>query len=256
MESKKLHQQNALITGGSNGIGRAIATAFAKEGANVFLTYNNSSANEIDKLLKELRTFGIKADAAQVNFSNTNALEKVTQKAYEFAVPFTILVNNVGILTRTSFMEITEAQLDNVMTVNLKIPFMLSQSFAKKLIENNQPGSIINISSLSAHLTRSQVAHYQSSKAALNMLSKSMAYELAPHQIRVNTLSPGITETHANKDQRVSNYNVWNQRTLGIPLGRAGLPADFQGLAILLASSESSWITGAEFIVDGGMSIV
>lgn len=256
MGNKKLRQQNALITGGSHGIGRAIATAFAEEGANVFLTYNNTPVNEINELLKDLRTFGIQADAVQVNLSNTNALDTITQKAYEFAGPFTILVNNVGILTRTSFMDITEAQWDQVMTVNLKVPFMLSQVFAKKLIENSQPGSIINISSLSAHLARSQVAHYQSSKAALNMLSKSMAYELAPHQIRVNTLSPGLTETNANKDQRVSNSTVWNQRTQGIPLGRAGLPADYQGLAVLLASAESSWITGAEFIVDGGMSIV
>ena len=167
-----------------------------------------------------------------------------------------ILVNNVGVTTRTAFTETTSEQFDFVFSNNLKFPFFLSQRVVKHQLDRKIEGSIINISSVSAYKAISKMAHYQCSKAGLSMLTKSLAYELAPHRIRVNTISPGLTATQGNRNQWEGDPELWRHRGKDIPLGRAGVAADHAGAAVFLASDESSWMTGGDIVIDGGESSI
>lgn len=252
---KKLKSKNAFITGGSNGIGRAISKAYAKNGCNVVFTYR-SDKHAADALVNEIKSFGGQAYGIKVDLSDKDVLEHLVRDAISYAGKIDILVNNVGFLTRTNCFNTTPEQFDHVIYLNLKVPFFLMQLIATHMINLNIVGSIINISSLSAKKTISRIPHYQCAKAGLNMLTKSFATELASYQIRVNTISPGLTKTKANQDQWNYNLKVWEERSKSIPLQRAGIPEDFQAVAVLLASDESQWITGTNITVDGGMSLL
>ena len=253
--TEKLKLKKALITGGSNGIGRAIAKAFAKEGCCVVFTYlsDNQSA---DSLIHEITSLGGQAYGLKVDLNDKDRLENLVKTAISYTGQIDVLVNNVGFLTRTNGLETTPEQFDQVIHLNLKVPFFLTQLLARHMIDSGIQGSIINISSLSAEKTISRVPHYQCAKAGLNMLTKSFATELASYQIRVNTISPGLTRTKANKDQWNNNLTVWEERSRFIPLKRAGTPEDFQATAVLLASDESKWMTGINITIDGGMSLL
>ena len=253
-QEQVLRNKRVLVTGGSNGIGRAVALAFAKDGADVALTYRSDKA-EADRVGRSITAMGRRAVIIQSDLSDIGAVEKIFSESIDGLGSLDVLVNNVGTLTRSSFLEITPDAFDLVFDVNVRAPFFLAQKFAANLIREGATGSIVNVSSLSAHVTRSGVSHYQSSKAALNMMSKSLASELAPYGIRVNTVSPGLTKTNANREQWETLSDVWTERTKHIPLGRAGIPEDIAGAIVFLASPHASYITGAEIVVDGGLGI-
>ena len=255
VSNKRLKSKNVLITGGNSGIGQAIALSYAKEGANVIITYNTDQSTA-DATLTKMARYGVRAKAIQINLSKTDCYDSLLEESLNFFKQIDVLVNNVGVLTRTSFVDIAPEQFDYVLTTNLRAPFFLTQKIAKHMIKENIKGSIINVSSLSSESAVSRVAHYQCSKAALAMLTKSAAYELAPHQIRVNTLSPGLTATKGNRNQWELNPEVWKERSQHIPLERTGTPEDHAAAAIFLASDESSWVTGINIIIDGGQSTI
>ncbi|MGI4812322.1 MAG: SDR family NAD(P)-dependent oxidoreductase, partial [Janthinobacterium lividum] len=165
-----------------------------------------------------------------------------------------ILVNNAATFSRDVLIDTKHDTLNHVMNVNFIAPFMLVSAFAKNLIEQARPGSIVNVSSLSASVSRGEMAAYQCSKAALEMLSKSAAYELAGRHIRSNVIAPGLIETPANLNQRASQAEVWERRLSTIPLGRAGTPSDLTAAAVYLGSDEATWVTGCKIVVDGGAS--
>lgn len=252
---KRLLHKNAVITGASNGIGRAIALAFAKEGANVVGTYKNDSS-AADSLIEEVKDLGIKMKFEQLNLSKFEDQGSFFERCLHYLENIDILVNNVGVITRTKFIDINFDEFDEIISVNLKAPFFLLQKFSNHMIFKGIKGSIINISSLSAQKATSRVAHYQCSKAALSMLGKSAGYELAEFGIRVNTIVPGLTATKGNQDQWLNNVDIWDERSKDIPLNRSGTPLDHIGAAIFLASDESSWITGSEIIIDGGHHLI
>jgi NAD(P)-dependent dehydrogenase (short-subunit alcohol dehydrogenase family) len=247
--------KTALVTGGSNGIGAAIARAYAGAGAHVVFSFRKASENA-DQIAAALAALGIEARAIQADFALPGAADRLWQEALALTGQIDVLVNNAGTITRSEFLAITPDELERVMAVNFYAPWHLSRQLADHLIARKAPGSIINISSVSAHRAVSRMPHYQCSKAALNMLTKSIAYELAPHGIRANAISVGLTRTNTNRDQWEGQPDLWRARSQGIPLGRTGVPQDFAGLAVLLASDESSWITGADIVVDGGFSAV
>lgn len=142
------------------------------------------------------------------------------------------------------------------MAVNLRFPFFATQAYAARMRGAGIGGSIINISSISATKAISAMAHYQCSKAGLVLLTRSTAYELAPFNIRVNTISPGLTATKANANQWRDKPDLWRERGKDIPLGRPGRPEDLAGAAVFLASDESAWMTGGELVVDGGEAVI
>lgn len=248
----KLKNKNVLITGGSRGIGKAIALGFAKEGANVAFNYK-SDKEKASETQSEIESLSVASFGIQADIATTEGRHHLFQQALAcMDGKIHILVNNAGILTRTKFLDITEEQLTNVINVNLIAPFLLSQLVAKHMCEQTINGSIINISSISA-FKAANLSHYECSKAGLTMLTKSMALELAPDNIRVNCILPGLTATDINRHQWQDNPEFWEQRADPIPLGRPGTPNDYVGAATFLASDDSSWMTGADLIIDGGV---
>lgn len=250
-----LHGKTALVTGGSNGIGAAIAHAYAAAGASVVFSYRRAS-DSAAQVAAGMAALGGKVLALQADLAQPGTTDRLWQEALELTGQIDVLVNNAGTITRSGFLTVTQQELDRIMAVNFYAPWSLSRKLADHLIARKAPGSVLNISSVSAHRAISRMPHYQCSKAALNMLTKSIAYELAPHRIRANSISAGLTQTNANRDQWEGQPSLWHERSSDIPLGRPGLPTDYAGLAVFLASDEASWITGADIMVDGGSTVI
>ncbi|TDD79320.1 SDR family NAD(P)-dependent oxidoreductase [Actinomadura rubrisoli] len=251
----RLTGQRAIVTGGANGIGRAIATAFAREGCDVFFTALRDEA-AARSTLAELRGHGVRADYMLLDGADPDGVPRLMDAAAGALGLADILVNNAATTTRTAYLDLTPEDYERVMAVNLRFPFFATQAFAARLRADGATGSVINISSISAFKAVSAMAHYQCSKAGLSMLTRSAAYELAPFGIRVNTISPGLTATNANASQWRQDPDLWRERSKDIPLGRPGRPEDFAGAAVFLASAESEWMTGGDLVVDGGDAVV
>jgi NAD(P)-dependent dehydrogenase (short-subunit alcohol dehydrogenase family) len=247
----RLQGKNILVTGGSSGIGLSLAEACMREGANVAFTYRSDDAIHRRTVVDMLgRHPGAKAIKA--NFTDPTVVEEVFEEALLAFGGLDVLINNAAAFSRAKLVDTDRNTINEVFNVNVVAPFLLISSFARQLIAVSRGGSIINISSLSATAARSEMAAYQSSKAALEMLSTSASYELAKYQIRSNIIAPGLTETESNEPQRLNQPEVWARRASSIPMGRPGKPADFMGAAVYLASDESKWVTGAKITIDGG----
>lgn len=250
----RLKDSTVFLTGGSSGIGLAITKGFLEEGANVAFTYRGSDSLKRPNVKGLLSQFPNAYPIAADFLTTINIQDLIDNVTDHFGIPVNVLVNNAAAFSRKTFIDTTKEILKEILDVNLVTPFMLISEFSKKLITCKKSGSIINISSLSASMARSKMAAYQCSKAGLEMLSTSVAYELAPYNIRSNIIAPGLTETPANQEQREHQSEVWSQRSESIPLRRTGQPEDYIGAAVYLASEESCWVTGAKIIIDGGMS--
>ncbi len=250
----RLKGKNCLITGGSRGIGRAIAMGFAKEGAHVVFSYRRDKAQALD-VVSAIEQLSLNTKAVQCDVSNKNSLIKLFSEAQEILGNIHVVVNNAGVITRAPFLDVSEDDIDSMITVNYKAPFLLTQVAGKHMQHHQEPASIINISSISAYRAESNIAHYECSKAACSMLTKSAALALAPYQIRVNSISPGLTETDMSSPTGDSYVELLEKRIEPIPLNRVGKPQDHVGAAVFLASDESSWVTGADIVVDGGEMI-
>ena len=250
-----LANKNVLITGGSSGIGQAIAIAFARAGANVVFTYNQNKAGAT-RTIDSIENNCNKKCSIKANLSNVSSIHELIDETEAFLGSIDILVNNVGVVRRSpSFLETPLDYLDDVMNVNLKVPFALIQIVAQRMKKTGNKGNIINISSLSAEVVSPGLAHYECSKAALNALTRAAASELAAFNIRVNAIAPGLVATNMNKDQWEKNTEAWTVRSSKIPLGRAGLPQDIANMALFLASDQAEWITGTIIAADGGLTV-
>jgi glucose 1-dehydrogenase len=251
----RLAGKKAIITGASNGIGLAIAKAFVREGADLLVTGNTNMAGAY-ALAEQAKEQGRHVAYIQLACQETSAVEKLFSAADSLLGPADILVNNAACATRSSFLEISEQEYKLTLEVNTAFPFFSTQRFARANVARGAPGNVINVASISAFKAISRMSAYQCSKAALAMLTKSSALELAQYGIRVNTLSPGLTATNANANQWRDNPLLWQERSKDLPLGRTGVPEDLSGAALFLASDESSWMTGGNIVVDGGDSVI
>jgi glucose 1-dehydrogenase len=248
----KLCGKRALITGASDGIGRAIAEAFVAEGAHVFLTAHTNPAG-LSHALAAAGERGLLTGCMQADAS-TMPVDHIFAAACQSIGHVDVLVNNPGYVSGVPFLEADGNEFERSVAVNFRFPFFLTQRFAADCVSTGRPGSVINVSSISAFRAVSRLTTYQATKAALTMLTKGCAVELAQYGIRVNAISPGLTATKGNAHQWRDQPDLWASRGKDIPLGRAGRPADMVGAAILLASDESTWITGADIVIDGGES--
>lgn len=240
----KLLGKKAVVTGANRSIGRAIAIAFAKEGADVVISYR-SDEKGADKTISDMEQFGRLAKCFFADFSQTDGIQQFFRQALNYLGHIDILVNNAGGYDTSPFMDLTIDKFESVLKISLSAPMLLTQLTAQNMIQEGIAGTIINISSISGNRPYPNRVAHSTAKAALNMLTQATALELAEHNIRVNAIAPGATPYE--EDGVKSSFDI--------PLKRAGKPMDQATAALFLASEESSWMTGQIMTVDGGQSL-
>jgi len=245
---KLLEGKNAIITGGSRGIGKGIAQVFAQHGANVAFTYN-SSAQSAEELAKELEGMGVKAKAYQSNAASFTEAQELVDKVNEDFGSIDILVNNAGITKDNLLMRMSEEDFDKVIEVNLKSIFNMTKAVQRTMLKQRS-GSIINMSSVVGVTGNAGQANYAASKAGIIGFSKSMAQELGSRNIRTNVVAPGFIETEMTEKLDEKTVQGWRE---SIPLKRGGKPEDIANACVYLGSDLSSYVTGQIIHVDGGM---
>ena len=242
----------AAITGGSQGIGLAIAQRFAEEGADVSFCYRSNKAGA-DEAVTNIAKTGRKVAGFQYDVSSVNDGQKfVADTAAQFG-KIDILVNNAGLERRADFWDATEADFDAVLNVNLKGLFFITQAFVKHRMAVKAGGKIINISSVHEELPFPHFASYCASKGGVKMLTRSLSIELAPLGININSIAPGAIETPINKNL-LSDPAKLSALLENIPLKRLGTPDDVASMAVFLGSEESNYATGTTFFLDGGLT--
>src|ERR1700692_2374063 len=249
--SNRLKGKVAAVTGGDQGIGRAIAERLAQEGADVAICYrkNKEGANEVVGRITAAKR---RAAAFQADVGKVSDGPRFIEEAFAALGKVDILVNNAGLEKRADFWDVTEEDFDAVLNVNLKGMFFVTQTFVRHLRQAGRGGKIINISSVHEELPFPHFASYCASKGGIKMLTRNLAIELAPNGITINSIAPGAIETPINT--KLLNDPVKLKELLeNIPLGRLGKPGDVAGLASFLASDESDYVTGSTFFVDGGL---
>ncbi len=245
---KLLEGKNAIITGGSRGIGKGIAQVFAQHGANVAFTYNSSSQSA-EELAKELEDLGVKAKAYQSNAASFKESQELVDNVVEDFGSIDIVVNNAGITKDNLLMRMSEEDFDKVIEVNLKSIFNMTKAVQRTMLKQRS-GSIINMSSVVGVTGNAGQANYAASKAGIIGFSKSMAQELGSRNIRTNVIAPGFIETEMTEKLDEKTVQGWRD---AIPLKRGGKPEDIANACVYLGSDLSSYVTGQVIHVDGGM---
>jgi 3-oxoacyl-[acyl-carrier protein] reductase len=243
-----LQNKVALITGATRGIGKGIATHFAKQGANVAFTYV-SSEEKAKALEVELQAFGIKAKGYKSDAGNFAAADTLVNDVVAEFGTIDILVNNAGITRDTLLMRMSEQQWDEVMNANLKSVFNLTKAVQRPMLKAKK-GSIINMSSVVGVKGNAGQSNYAASKAGIIGFTKSVALELGSRNIRCNAIAPGFIETEMTGALDEKVIQQWRD---SIPLRRGGSSDDVANLTLFLASDMSAYITGQCINVCGGM---
>jgi len=244
----------ALITGGGTGIGRAIAVAFAREGASVAVA--GRRLEKLNEVCSQIEKQGGATIALQCDVSLAKDAERAATVAAEKFGQLNVLVNNAGTLSVSTVDTISEQDWDRVITVNLKGPFLMSRAALNEFRKIGR-GTIVNIGSVLGLVAMKDRAAYCASKGGVTMLTKAMALDHAHENVRVNCICPSIVETELVErlfDDSEQGKRLKQSRMGTIPLGRFGKPADVAELAVFLASEESSWLTGAAIPLDGGLT--
>lgn len=247
----KLENKVAIVTGAATGIGQAIAIGMAKEGASVVVDYVGSP-DSANATVQQIESAGGKALAVAADVSQPDQVASLIQQAVRQFGKLDVVVNNAGIEYKHPFPEFPLDQWNKIIAVNLTGPFLCAQAAAKQMILQGGGGRIINISSVHQDLPMPTNAPYCASKGGLRMLMRTIAVELAPHQITVNNIGPGAIFTPIDADIE-ANPEMERALMAEIPLGRWGKPEEVAHLAIFLASDDAAYITGSTYYIDGGM---
>jgi len=245
---KLTENKSVLISGATRGIGKGIALAFAKNGANVAFTYS-SSTEAANALEQELQSFGVKAKAYQSNAGNFEASQKLVADVLTAFGTIDILINNAGITKDNLLMRISEDDFDKVIEVNLKSVFNLTKAVIRPMMKQRN-GVIINMSSVVGVKGNAGQTNYAASKAGIIGFTKSVALELGSRNIRCNAVAPGFIETEMTDKLDPATVEGWRK---AIPLKRGGTPQDIANICLFLASDLATYITGQVINVDGGM---
>ena len=243
----KLSGKVALITGASRGIGRAIAIEFARQGASVIINYSSDyeGAKETLEEVKKLNGYGIIIKGDISSFEKCNVIVEETLKVMG---KIDILINNAGISYMGLFMDATEEEIQKIISTNLLGAMYLTKHVLKDMISRKN-GNIINISSMWGEVGASCEVLYSTTKGGLNLFTKALAKEIAPSNIRVNCIAPGVIDTKMNSFLGEEEKKSLEEE---IPLGRFGKPSEIGKLAVFLCSEDSSYITGQIIRADGG----
>lgn len=247
----RLHDKRALVTGGSDGIGLAIAEAFSREGANVLIV-----GRDTEKLDAAAKQLGGNVETLSADLATSAGIEAVAGHVKKSGRPLDILVNNAGVAFLVPFETVSEEQFRQSFALNVTAVFFLTQALLPHLVAG---ASVINISSYFANkmIPKRPSSLYSLSKGAVNSLTKSLAFELGPRGIRVNAIAPGTVDTAMRRStvdtlpaEAKAELTAYVERSY--PLGRIGRPDDLAGIAVYLASDEAAWTSGGVFAIDGG----
>ncbi len=248
----RLEGKVALVTGASSGIGCGIARRFAAEGAHVAVNYLPGGTREAESqaLVAALLTPGL---AVPGDVSRRADVERMVADTVSRFGRLDIAVNNAGIEIRKPFLECSDEEWSRVLSVNLFGAFLVSQIAARRMVEQGGGGKLINVSSVHEDIPFPEYTAYCASKGGMRMLMRNLAMELAPHRINVNNIAPGAIATPIN--QAVLDNPKAREEAVGeIPWGRFGTPEEVAAVAVFLASSESEYVTGSTYYVDGGLT--
>jgi 2-deoxy-D-gluconate 3-dehydrogenase len=248
----------AIVTGAAKGIGEAIAIRLAQAGASVLAADLDIDGSE--QVASKIRTDGGSAQSAVADVGNVPSASRLIDVAVDVFGRVDILVNNAGIFPFSPMLQTSEQLWDKVMAINLKGAFFLTQAAAQRMIEANNGGKIVNIASIDAFHPTGNLVHYDASKGALVMATKSIALELGRYGINVNAVAPGSIRTPGAQTatqgmQMASGMTIEDMGrafAARIPLGRTGEPGDIANATLFLASSAADYITGEVLVVDGG----
>ncbi|MCW3079544.1 SDR family oxidoreductase [Segetibacter sp.] len=258
--NKKLKEQTALVTGASSGIGKAVAIALASEGAKVVINYS-SHPERAEEVVAEIKANGGTAMIYGADVSKEDEVQAMFQAMFKEYGTIDILVSNSGIQKDSSFAEMILADWQRVIDVNLTGQFLCAREAVKEFLKRGvvpersaAAGKIICMSSVHEVIPWAGHANYAASKGGVMLMMKSMAQELAPHKIRINSIAPGAIQTPINKEAWETQEALDKLLTL-IPYKRIGKPEDIGKVAVWLASDESDYVVGTTIFVDGGMTL-
>jgi len=250
MQSLRLDSRIALITGGSKGLGFAMARGLAEAGAHVVL--NARTDGDLKRAVEELKADGLSASYVVFDVTDEKAVVEGVRKVKEEHQRLDILLNNAGGQRRAPFLEQSMDDLDYVIALNLKGPYMVARECGK-IMREQRYGRIINVASLNALQGRAGIQPYNATKHALNGLTKGLGCELGPAGITVNAIAPGYFATEMTAPL-IANKDFNKCICTRTPVGRWGDPSDLAGAAVFLASDAASYVNGHLLVVDGGMS--
>jgi len=241
----RLDGKKAYVTGGARGIGKSVALAFAQAGADVAIV--DLDLCEAEKTAAEIKSYGVKSIAIKADISKPEDVDMMMKEIINAFGTIDVAFNNAGICINKNVEDMSLEEWQRVIDVNLTGTYLTTKAAGMIMIKNRK-GSIINTASMAGHIIPDAQYHcaYSASKAGIIHLSKALAMEWAPYNVRVNCLSPGYTATELTKDV-IKPY--WAERT---PMKRVGTPEDMQGAALYLASDASLYTTGIDILVDGG----
>ena len=243
-----LKNKVAIITGSRRGIGKAIALALAKAGANVVVSDIN--LDDCNKVVEEIKAINGNALAVKADVSNPEDVSQMINLTTEKFGKVNILINNAGIYMQKSLTDVTEQDFDRTLDINLKGVFLCSKAVVPEMIKQGK-GKIINIASIAGQVGFANSSAYCASKGAIINITRELALELAQYKINVNAIGPGVIETDMTKDL-LEDKATKETLLANIPLSRIGKPEDIANAALFLASDNSDYITGITLFVDGG----
>ncbi len=250
IELFNLTGKTALITGGTHGLGMAIASGLAKAGAKIVI--NDVSPEKLDHALKEFAAKGITAHAYLFDVTDETAVKNAIAKIEKEVAPIDILINNAGIIKRIPMEDMEVADWELVLKIDLTGPFIMAKSVVKAMMARKS-GKIINMCSMMSELGRPSVGAYAAAKGGLKMLTKNMASEWAKYNIQINGIGPGYFATEQTAPIRVDGHPFNEFILKRTPANRWGNPEDLEGAAIFLASKASDFVNGHILYVDGGI---
>jgi glucose 1-dehydrogenase len=247
----RLENKVAVITGSSLGIGSAIALAFAKEGAAVAVDYR-SHPDEAKEIVDQVEASGGRAISVHADVSSPEDVKNLVKKAVEEFGRLDVMVNNAGTEEKMPFLETPLEVWNRIIAVNLTGVWLGCQEAARQMVSQGGSGRIINVSSVHEDLPMPTNSPYCAAKGGLRMLTRTIAVELASHNITVNNIAPGAVDTPMDAPLK-ENASEMQELLSEIPLQRMGKPEEVAALAVYLASDAAAYVTGSTFVIDGGM---
>ena len=240
----------ALVTGSSNGIGKAIAVMLAQQGADVIVSYYKDEEGALDTL-RQINDAGAEGITVKADTGKTEGIDYILKQSLERFGKIDILVNNAGICPLRDFFDVSEDVLDRTINVNLKGYFLMTQKVAKQMVDNGLKGRVVNISSISGIVGSETQVHYCATKGGINTLTKASAKALAKHGITVNAVLPGTVKTNANVSQ-LSDEEVAKDILSSTPVGTFGTTKNIAEAVKYFVSEQADWTIGSLLVVDGG----